>query len=180
MGDGWETARQPLRPACYKRQADGLMLLPGQDWALIKCGTCRVVFDMISTRLLVNTLLLSPLALCVSLSLFLSLSLSRVCVVWHAGLRGTVRHIEVDTNFFKGNYPESCVVSKRVHCRPHTEITNKKTRPQLYSVCTYASFFPSSLPLPPPDRGVFAASQHHRGGESCPARRRKRRLEAHP
>jgi allantoicase len=38
MGDGWETARQPLRPACYKRQADGLMLLPGQDWALIKCG----------------------------------------------------------------------------------------------------------------------------------------------
>ena len=38
MGDGWETARQPLRPACYKRQADGLMLLPGQDWALLKCG----------------------------------------------------------------------------------------------------------------------------------------------
>mmetsp|Transcript_14990 Transcript_14990/g.24815 ORF Transcript_14990/g.24815 Transcript_14990/m.24815 type:complete len:399 (+) Transcript_14990:45-1241(+) len=63
MGDGWETARQPLRPACYKRQADGLMLLPGQDWALIKCG-----------------------------------------------LRGTVRRLEIDTHFFKGNYPESCLI----------------------------------------------------------------------
>ena len=39
MGDGWETARQPLRPASYERQEDGLMLLPGQDWAVIKCGT---------------------------------------------------------------------------------------------------------------------------------------------
>lgn len=63
MGDGWETARQPLRPAVYKKGADGLMVLPGYDWALLKLG-----------------------------------------------MRGAVSSLEIDTNFFKGNYPESCMV----------------------------------------------------------------------
>jgi allantoicase len=38
MGDGWETARQPKRPAVYQKGADGLMVLPGYDWALLKLG----------------------------------------------------------------------------------------------------------------------------------------------
>lgn len=39
MGDGWETARQPKRPAVYEKGADGLMVLPGYDWAILKLGT---------------------------------------------------------------------------------------------------------------------------------------------
>jgi allantoicase len=38
MGDGWETARQPNRPAVYQKGPDGLMVLPGFDWALLKLG----------------------------------------------------------------------------------------------------------------------------------------------
>ena len=38
MGDGWETARQPKRPPVYEKGADGLMVLPGYDWALFKLG----------------------------------------------------------------------------------------------------------------------------------------------
>ena len=38
MGDGWETARQPKRPAVYEKGQDGLMVLPGYDWALLKLG----------------------------------------------------------------------------------------------------------------------------------------------
>lgn len=63
MGDGWETARQPLRPAVYERGEDGLMVLPGCDWAILKLG-----------------------------------------------LSGIVSSLEIDTNFYKGNYPESCKV----------------------------------------------------------------------
>ena len=63
MGDGWETARQPKRPAVYERGEDGLMVLPGCDWAVLQLG-----------------------------------------------LRGKVSTIEVDTNFYKGNYPESCLI----------------------------------------------------------------------
>lgn len=63
MGDGWETARQPARPAVYEKGVDGLMVLPGCDWALLQLG-----------------------------------------------IPGYVTSIEVDTNFYKGNYPESCMV----------------------------------------------------------------------
>ena len=38
MGDGWETARQPKRPYKYKRGSDGLMILPGSDWVILKLG----------------------------------------------------------------------------------------------------------------------------------------------
>ena len=38
MGDGWETARQPARPASYERGHDGLMKLPGSDFAVLKLG----------------------------------------------------------------------------------------------------------------------------------------------
>ena len=63
MGDGWETARQPKRPAVYQRGEDGLMVLPGCDWALLQLG-----------------------------------------------LVGVVSALEVDTHFYKGNYPESCLI----------------------------------------------------------------------
>ena len=63
MGDGWETARQPARPPSYLRQEDGLMLLPGSDWAIIRLG-----------------------------------------------VPGIPKEVIVDTNFFKGNFPESCLV----------------------------------------------------------------------
>jgi len=38
MGDGWETARQPKRPSVYTLGADGLIVLPGFDWTIIKLG----------------------------------------------------------------------------------------------------------------------------------------------
>lgn len=63
MGDGWETARQPKRPAVYQKGPDGLMLLPGCDWAILKLG-----------------------------------------------VPGNISQLEVDTHFYKGNYPESCLI----------------------------------------------------------------------
>ena len=63
MGDGWETARQPLRPPCYERGADGLMVLPGFDWALLQLG-----------------------------------------------IPGRIASVAVDTHFYRGNYPESCLL----------------------------------------------------------------------
>lgn len=68
MGDGWETARQPKRPHKYKRGSDGLMILPGSDWVILKLG-----------------------------------------------IPGVIESVEVDTNFFAGNYPESCTVSYVVY-----------------------------------------------------------------
>lgn len=38
MGDGWETARQPKRPPVYQKGTDGLMVLPGYDWAVLQLG----------------------------------------------------------------------------------------------------------------------------------------------
>jgi len=38
MGDGWETARQPKRPPVYTKGDDGLLVLPGSDWAVIQLG----------------------------------------------------------------------------------------------------------------------------------------------
>jgi allantoicase len=43
MGDGWETARQPKRPPAYERGDDGLMLLPGFDWAVLQLGVPGVI-----------------------------------------------------------------------------------------------------------------------------------------
>lgn len=62
MGDGWETARQPKRPHKYRRGNDGLMVLPGSDWVILKLGL--------------------PSA--------------------------SIYRVVIDTNFFAGNYPESC------------------------------------------------------------------------
>lgn len=67
MGDGWETARQPKRPPVYQKGPDGLMVLPGYDWALLKLG-----------------------------------------------VKGVISALEVDTNFYTGNYPESCLVRSHV------------------------------------------------------------------
>ena len=46
MGDGWETARQPARPAVYEKGADGLMVLPGYDWALLRLGNKLYLYSM--------------------------------------------------------------------------------------------------------------------------------------
>lgn len=60
MGDGWETARQPTRPAVLEIGPDGNIVNPGSDWCVIELGTAAVI-----------------------------------------------ERLEVDTSFFKGNYPES-------------------------------------------------------------------------
>ena len=38
MGDGWETARKAGRPAVLKLGSDGLLQVPGSDWAVLKLG----------------------------------------------------------------------------------------------------------------------------------------------
>ena len=44
MGDGWETARQPKRPAVYEKDPKtGLMVLPGCDWAMLKLGKSKQI-----------------------------------------------------------------------------------------------------------------------------------------
>ena len=43
MGDGWETARQPKRPSAYERGKDGLMVLPGFDWAVLQLGIPGII-----------------------------------------------------------------------------------------------------------------------------------------
>ncbi|CAM9604166.1 unnamed protein product [Choristocarpus tenellus] len=63
MGDGWETARNPDRPAVLEIGEDGLVKAPGSDWAVLKLGAI-----------------------------------------------GTISRIVVDTNRFKGNFPESFMV----------------------------------------------------------------------
>ncbi len=78
MGDGWETARQPKRPAVYERGPDGLMVLPGCDWSIIKLG-----------------------------------------------VPGIASMIEVDTNFYKGNYPESCMIEACYLANAPTDILKR-------------------------------------------------------
>jgi len=65
MGEGWETARNPQRPAVHTLGPDGKLALPPEqtDWAILRLAT-----------------------------------------------PGMVHHLEVDTNHFKGNCPESCLI----------------------------------------------------------------------
>ena len=42
MGDGWETARQPRRPHIYQKGEDGLLVLPGSEWAILKLGAKHI------------------------------------------------------------------------------------------------------------------------------------------
>jgi len=60
MGDGWETARNPTRPQVLEADGQGILQVPGSEWAAFRLG-----------------------------------------------LPGTVRAVEVDTNHFKGNFPDS-------------------------------------------------------------------------
>jgi allantoicase len=48
MGSGWETARQPKRPAVYQKGPDGLMLLPGYDWSVLQLGISFIVVDALA------------------------------------------------------------------------------------------------------------------------------------
>ncbi|KAF5307651.1 hypothetical protein FQR65_LT06706 [Abscondita terminalis] len=60
MADGWETARRLDRPSILKTDENGILELPGNEWAIFKLGAV-----------------------------------------------GYVSHIQVDTAFFKGNFPDS-------------------------------------------------------------------------
>jgi len=72
MGDGWETARNPTRPAVLEADANGILQVPGCEWAAFRLG-----------------------------------------------LAGTVRAVEIDTNHFKGNFPDSVTIEAA--CAPPTE-----------------------------------------------------------
>ncbi|XP_063771535.1 probable inactive allantoicase [Pseudophryne corroboree] len=63
MGDGWETARRLDRPPILKADRNGILQIPGNEWAVFRLG--------------------------------------------HPGL---ITHIEIDTNHFKGNAPNSCKI----------------------------------------------------------------------
>jgi len=89
MHDGWETARNPNRPAIFKMGSDDMIEMVGKDWAVIQLGRS-----------------------------------------------GNVSEILVDTNHYKGNYPESCEIEyssddsnnwkpllKRVKLNAHEERT---------------------------------------------------------
>lgn len=69
MHDGWETARNPNRPAIFKLGADGMIEQKSSEWAIIQLG--------------------------------------KPC---------TVQKIIVDTNHYKGNYPESCMIEVSLSC----------------------------------------------------------------
>ncbi len=80
MGDGWETARQPKRPPVYEKGVDGLMVLPGCDWAIVQLG-----------------------------------------------MPGIITSIDVDTNHYKGNYPESCLIEGcEVHVPAGTSLEQQR------------------------------------------------------
>jgi len=72
MGDGWETARNPTRPAVLEADDNGILQVPGCEWAAFRLG-----------------------------------------------LAGTVRAVEIDTNHFKGNFPDSVTIEAA--CAPPTE-----------------------------------------------------------
>ncbi len=43
MGDGWETARKMTRPPVLEPDAQGLIKVPGSDFALLRLGTPGVI-----------------------------------------------------------------------------------------------------------------------------------------
>ncbi|XP_040849853.1 probable allantoicase [Ochotona curzoniae] len=63
MADGWETARRLDRPPVLENDENGILLIPGCEWAVFRLA--------------------------------------------HPGV---ITQIEVDTKYFKGNYPDSCRV----------------------------------------------------------------------
>ncbi|XP_018599045.1 allantoicase isoform X1 [Scleropages formosus] len=63
MGDGWETARRLDRPRVLKANKEGMLQVPGSEWAVFRLG--------------------------------------------HPG---AISLIEIDTNHFKGNFPDSCKI----------------------------------------------------------------------
>ncbi|XP_069697543.1 allantoicase-like isoform X1 [Periplaneta americana] len=71
MGDGWETARRLDRPCILEADENGILQVPGCEWAVFRLGH-----------------------------------------------NGTITRIEVDTNHFKGNFPDS------IHIEGTTELPN--------------------------------------------------------
>ncbi|XP_062066108.1 probable inactive allantoicase [Lepus europaeus] len=63
MADGWETARRLDRPPVLENDENGILLIPGCEWAVFRLA--------------------------------------------HPGV---ITQIEIDTKYFKGNYPDSCKV----------------------------------------------------------------------
>lgn len=62
MGDGWETARQPNRPPVYTKGPDGLMVLPGYDWAILQLG--EYIVYCISLHRNICLIILQPTCRC--------------------------------------------------------------------------------------------------------------------
>ncbi|KAI0222635.1 Allantoicase [Lamellibrachia satsuma] len=71
MGDGWETARRLDRPARLTADDNGVLRVPGSEWAEFKLG--RI---------------------------------------------GRIVKIEIDTNHFRGNYPDSCFIEACLASNP--------------------------------------------------------------
>lgn len=67
MGDGWETARRLDRPAVIEADENGILKIPGQEWAIFKLATA-----------------------------------------------GNIDCIEIDTNHFKGNFPDTAKIEGTV------------------------------------------------------------------
>lgn len=63
MAEGWETARRLDRPAILEADVNGVLIVPGCEWATFELG--------------------------------------------HTG---KIKKIEIDTNHFKGNFPDSCLI----------------------------------------------------------------------
>lgn len=47
MFDGWETARNPNRPHVYLNGDDGNLIIPGNEWAVIKLGVPSIVRSVV-------------------------------------------------------------------------------------------------------------------------------------
>lgn len=47
MHDGWETARNPTRPSVYLRDDHGQLIIPGNEWAIIRLGSPGLVSSII-------------------------------------------------------------------------------------------------------------------------------------
>lgn len=68
MGDGWETARRLDRPAILEADENGILKVPGSEWAIFKLAATS-----------------------------------------------NINSIEIDTNHFKGNFPDSVLVEGTNH-----------------------------------------------------------------
>ncbi|XP_030410063.1 probable allantoicase [Gopherus evgoodei] len=101
MEDGWETARRPDRPPVLKADEKGILLMPGNEWAVFR--------------------------------------LAHPCVI---------THIEIDTNHFKGNFPdtcklEACVLNTEEEKEYITQKWNLKQNPKWNPLLSFTKLKPN-------------------------------------